>query len=194
MYFQKAPAAASLLDRWRDEAGIDVISRVMELLSQLTDLPVRRAREAEQEYFVGILRGVQHGINVHADYAPFEAVDWSIGNIVGQLSWNILLNEAPGSDTLIYDRRWCCPDDDLAWRKVVTRDSYDPKMLEGHPFKSMQPVPGDLTFFNSRNFHEVKGGDTWVDQQEAPIRFTVSSFVGLMPEQGDEPASLVLWS
>ena len=137
---------------------------------------------------------MRHGINIHADYAPFEAVDWSISNIVGQLTWNILLNEAPGSDTLIYDRRWQCPEDDQAWRKIITRNSYDLQMLEGHPFKAMRAVPGDLTFFNSRNFHEVKGGDTWCDQPDAPIRFTVSSFVGLLPGQGDEPASLVLWS
>lgn len=79
-----------------------------------------------------------------------EAAGWKIGNIVAQVTWNILLNEIPGGDTFVYDRQWQAPDDDLAWRKEFPRDSYHPQMLQGHPFKAMKAVPGDLTFFNPR--------------------------------------------
>ena len=73
-----------------------------------------------------------------------------IDGIAAQVTWNILLNKVPGGDTLIYDRQWQAPDDDVAWRKPFPRDSYFPQMLEGHPFKAMKAVPGDLTFFNPR--------------------------------------------
>lgn len=79
-----------------------------------------------------------------------EAVGWSISESAAQLTWNILLNQVPGGDTLIYDRQWHAPDDDVAWRKEFPKDSYQPQMLEGRPFKAMQAVPGDLTFFNPR--------------------------------------------
>ncbi|KAG4222201.1 hypothetical protein PC116_g29324, partial [Phytophthora cactorum] len=45
-------------------------------------------------------------------------------------------------------------------------------MLEGRPFKVMMAVPGDLTFFNPRNFHEVLPCDTSKKHPIAPIRFT----------------------
>ncbi|KAH8647282.1 hypothetical protein BX600DRAFT_443488 [Xylariales sp. PMI_506] len=193
-YFQEVSNAMSLQRRWKSEAGIDVVARVMETLSKMSGIPVRRARDGEREFFAGVLRAVNHGIGIHADYAPYEAADWSIDKIVAQLTWNILLNEVPGGDTLIYDRQWRAPDDDEAWRKEIPCDSYHPQMLERHPFKSMRAVPGDLTFFNPRNFHEVKACDTDRDHPVAATRFTVSSFIGYMPPQEDEPATLILWS
>lgn len=184
----------SLQARWKSEAGIDVAGRVMDSLRKISGMMVSRAYEGEQEYFAGILRAIDRGIGVHADYAPYEAVNWSVDKIVGQLTWNILLNEVPGGDTLIYDRQWCAPEDDVAWRKVFPRDSYQPQMLEGHPFKAMRAIPGDLTLFNPRNFHEVKACDTDQGHPVAAIRFTISSFVGYMPADGERPATLVLWS
>lgn len=193
-YFARKVEASSLLARWSDEAGIDILDRVITRLHQTTGMPVRLARDGEKEYFAGILRAVSHGIQVHADYAPYEASGWTIDRIAAQVTWNILLNEVPGGDTLIYDRRWQAPDDDVAWRKAFPRDTYFPQMLEGHPFKAMKAVRGDLTFFNPRNFHEVKACDTSRDHPDPAIRFTVSSFVGFLPSQGSEPATLVLWS
>ncbi|KAK6511886.1 hypothetical protein TWF481_000790 [Arthrobotrys musiformis] len=193
-YFDKAPGAWSLQTKWKSGAGIDVVERVIEVLRKATGMPVRLANEGEQDYFAGILRAIDRGIGVHADYAPYEAANWSIDKIVGQLTWNILLNEIPGGDTLVYDRQWVAPDDDEAWRKIFPRDSYHPQMLEGHPFKAMRALPGDLTFFNPRNFHEVKACDTNRDHPVAATRLTVSSFVGYMPAQNGEPATLVLWS
>jgi hypothetical protein len=140
--------AGSLHEKWRSEAGVDVIERIIETIQETSGLLVRRAKEGEQEYFAGILRAVDHGINVHADYAPYEATHWSIENVVSQITWNILLNEVPGGDTLIYDRQWHAPGDDEMWRKTFPRDSYQPQMLEGHTFKAMRAKAGDLTMFN----------------------------------------------
>lgn len=43
----------------------------MSRLQQLTDMEVRVAEEADREYFAGILRAVDRGIGVHADFAPY---------------------------------------------------------------------------------------------------------------------------
>ena len=67
-----------------------------------------------------------------------------------QLTWNILLNEVHGGDTLIYDRQWHAPEDDVEWRKPFPRYAYQPGVVEASAFKVMKPVPGDLTFFNPR--------------------------------------------
>ena len=70
-YFSKRKEACSLQDRWKNEAGVDVIQRVVDSLHRVTGMPVRLAREDDKEYFAGILRAVSHGIHVHADYAPY---------------------------------------------------------------------------------------------------------------------------
>lgn len=193
-YFHKVPEAMALQNRWKVEAGIDILERVVQCLKQATNMPVRLAREGDREYFAGILRAVERGINIHADYAPYEAAGWSIDKIVSQLTWNVLINKVAGGDTLIYDRQWRAPEDDEEWRKELARDSYQPQMLDGRPFKAMRAVAGDLTFFNPRNFHEVKACDTSREHPVPQIRFTISSFVGYMLPAGGEPATLVLWS
>ena len=149
-YFALGEEARSLQTRWKNEIGVDVIARVIAILQKTANMPVRLATEGDKEYFAGVLRAIDRGIGVHADFAPYEAAGWDIGNIAAQLTWNILFNKVPGGDTLIYDRLWQAPDDDLAWRKEFPRDSYHPQMLQGHPFKAMKAVPGDLTFFNPR--------------------------------------------
>ncbi|EAT78340.2 hypothetical protein SNOG_14103 [Parastagonospora nodorum SN15] len=194
-YFASTPAAYALQNRWRDEAGIDVLQRVASKLQETTGMMVQVAREEDgREYYAGILRAVDAGMHVHADFAPYEAVGWSVSQSVAQLTWNILLNQVPGGDTLIYDRQWRAPQDDMAWRKEFPKDSYHPQMLEGHTFKAMKPAPGDLTFFNPRNFHEVRACDTSKEHPKSAVRFTVSSFVGYLPARDGESEKLILWS
>lgn len=43
----------------------------MDKLRETTGMNVRLAREGEKEYFAGVLRAVDKGIDVHADYAPY---------------------------------------------------------------------------------------------------------------------------
>ncbi|KAI1802051.1 hypothetical protein F4811DRAFT_531399 [Daldinia bambusicola] len=193
-YLHDVQQARSLQARWKEEADIDILDRVATKIQEITNIMTRVAHEGDREYFAGIVRAADAGIAVHADWAPYETPAWSVGSLVGQLTWNILLNPVPGGETIIYDRQWNAPDDDLAWRKTIRADTYHKKMLEGRPFKVMMAVPGDLTFFNPRNFHEVLACDTSNKHPIAPIRFTVSSFIGYIPSNGSEPDTLVLWS
>ncbi|KAI0974374.1 hypothetical protein F4678DRAFT_458341 [Xylaria arbuscula] len=136
-YFEVALEARALQGRWKTEAGIDILQRVAEMLHGKTGLPVEVAREHDgREYFAGIVRASDAGIDVHADNALYETPEWSVGAIEGQLTWNILLNEVPGGETLIYDRLWEAPDDDIAWRTTQHSHTYQKEMLEGRPFKS----------------------------------------------------------
>ncbi|KAF3764030.1 hypothetical protein M406DRAFT_280107 [Cryphonectria parasitica EP155] len=192
-YFSGIKEAESLQVRWKEEAGIDIMQRVADSLGKTTGMPVRRAKEGEREYFAGVLRALDTGIQIHSDFAPYEGAGWEIGRVAAQLSWNILLNKVPGGDTFIYDREWQAPEDDMAWRKEFPKYAYDPKVVEGRAIKVMSAVAGDLTFFNPRNFHEVRPCDV-SKEAPTPMRFTVSSFVGYLPASGCEPPTLVLWS
>lgn len=66
------------------------------------------------------------------------------------MSWNILLNKVSGVDTIIYDREWRAPQDDVTWRKEYPNYAYDPKVVDACCHKVMSAVAGDLTFFNPR--------------------------------------------
>lgn len=79
-----------------------------------------------------------------------DGPEWEIGRISTQLTWNILLNQIPGGDTIIYDRPWQGKPDDVAFRKKKPSYAYSPLMAQGRIFKVMQPIETDLTLFNSR--------------------------------------------
>lgn len=70
--------------------------------------------------------------------------------MAAQATFNILLNEVPGGDTIIYDRQWVAPDDDVNWRGQIARDTYSPQMCDGRVVKVMKATAGDLTVFNPR--------------------------------------------
>ncbi|KAI8627985.1 hypothetical protein F5Y19DRAFT_476781 [Xylariaceae sp. FL1651] len=195
-YFDRVNEAGSLLERWKNDLGIDIVKRVMQSLEVTTGMTVRPAREAEKDYFVGVIRAIDAGIQIHADFAPFEGKGWEIGKIVAQISWNILLNPIPGGDTFIYDRQWRAPEDDLNWRKDFPKYAYDPRIVDGHALKVIKPVPGDLYWFNPRNFHEVRACDIAKDNLEqcSPTRYTVSSFAGFVPAHDNEPDTIIMWS
>ncbi|PSK42511.1 hypothetical protein B9Z65_4425 [Elsinoe australis] len=193
-YLSRVSEAYDLQRRWKTEAGIDLLQRVSDRLSDVTGLPVRVATEGEQEYFAGIVRCSQYGINMHADYVPYEAQGWSIQRVAAQATFNILLNEVPGGDTIIYDRQWVAPDDDVNWRGQIARDTYSPQMCDGRVVKVMKATAGDLTVFNPRNFHEVRACDTSKANPEPAFRFTFSAFIGYLPGENGKDDSLVLWS
>lgn len=70
-YFDSVEVARSLQARWEKEAGIDVLQRVMAVLREASGMSVRLASENDRDYFAGILRAVDRGIGVHADFAPY---------------------------------------------------------------------------------------------------------------------------
>ncbi|KAI3317694.1 hypothetical protein HD806DRAFT_514017 [Xylariaceae sp. AK1471] len=194
-YLNRVEEANSLQRRFKDEANVDILGRVAGLLQEATGLETRVAREGDRTYFAGLLRAVNDYIQIHSDYAPYDGAGWEIGKITSQLTWNILLRQVPGGDTIIYDRQWQGAADDKSFRKAFPRYAYEPAGVQGSIFKAMAPIEGDLTFFNSRNFHEVKPCDKAWDRPEDVVRYTMSSFVGYLPAPSKgAPPSLILWS
>lgn len=53
-------SALALQDRFINEARVDVVGRVMDVLEKATGLPVRMAQESERRYFAGLLRVVDN--------------------------------------------------------------------------------------------------------------------------------------
>ncbi|KAI0014518.1 hypothetical protein F4780DRAFT_767864 [Xylariomycetidae sp. FL0641] len=193
-YLSLVEPARALQKRFIHEAGVDVIGRVRDLIHDVTGLPVRLAREGDREYFAGILRVVEGNfIAPHADYGPFSDQQYEIGKVVGQVTWNILLENVPGGETLVHDRPWQGKPDDEMFQKERPQYAYRPHIYDGTITKVISPVEGDLTLFNSRNFHEVLRVDEWYGKTTRDMRCTISCFIGLLPEDAGGPC-LVLWS
>jgi hypothetical protein len=134
--------------------------------------------EGPDEYFAGLVRDVNVAL-LHLDFAPLDGPTWSVGNISSQLTWNIYLQSVDGGgDCQVYDRQWKLEDEQA---KVPGSYRYDSQVVAGSQSVCLRPAVGDLTFFNSRNFHEV--------HPSAGRRVTLSSFAGLIA-----PDRLVLWS
>lgn len=96
-----------------------------------------------------------------------------------------------GGKPIIYDRQWQGAADDAAFRNPLPSYAYSPTGLQGSLFVVIPPVEGDVTFSNSRNFHEVKPCDRTVGGPQEVLRLTMSSFVGLL--EGKARRELVLW-
>jgi hypothetical protein len=188
-YFKQVADARQLQARFTKETGIDVVSRVAKLVAEVSGLPVRIAQEGDRKYFAGLLRMINSSALIHADFAPYDGPAWEIGRIESQITWNILLSRVEGGESIIYDRAWRGEPDNKTFKKAPPSYGYTPLMVENHPFKVLQPMLGDLTFFNSRNFHEVK----LIDRPDAETRFTMSSFMGYLDSDAGGP-TIIMWS
>ncbi|CAG8071282.1 unnamed protein product [Penicillium olsonii] len=188
-YFESVPSARALQDRFIKEANIDIVGRVASYLHTVTTLPVRLAREGNQEYFAGLLRLINSSALIHADYGAYDAPGWEIGCISAQLSWNVLLREVQGGECVIYRRFWEGKSDDETFRQPSPGYGYRKDAVEGCDVQVVQPEVGELTLFNSRNFHSVNA----VRQPEIFPRYTVSSFIGLLPTAAGG-FEIILWS
>ncbi|SDT80505.1 2OG-Fe(II)-dependent halogenase WelO5 family protein [Actinoplanes derwentensis] len=179
-YFATAAAA----DRRRRAvlgADGDLLQKVLGHVGTAWNHPVGTACNADgAEYFAGLVRIINEAL-LHCDWAPHDAPGWSIASVTGQITWNIYCNlAAEGGTTVVYRRGWDASAEEFA---VDGSYGYDPRLVEGVPSVRIEPRQGDLTFFNSRNFHRVEASSP--DAR----RISVSSFIGRMPS-GD----LIAWS
>ncbi len=178
-YFAEAAAALDL--RARVVATMpDPLHLVLAELAADWEEPVRLAVEDGRAYFAGVFRSGA-GIKLHADWGPRDGPGWVIGDIVGQLAWNMYYS-APevGGELLVYDRSWS-PDLEAGARERFY--DYDPISVAGRRMVKIAIQPGDLVMFSSSNVHAV------ADAPNTATRITASSFVGERPD-----GSLVLWS
>ncbi|RYP35285.1 hypothetical protein DL767_003873 [Monosporascus sp. MG133] len=188
-YFGMVKEANVLQQRFIEEAGVDVVERVRNSIAKAAGIPVRVATEGDRKYFAGLLRVINSPALIHSDYAPYDAPGWKIGQIVSQITWNIFLKQVRGGESVVYNRYWRGKEDDEVFKKTAPSYGYQTLAVENAEFKVIPAVEGDLTFMNSRNFHEVRP----LDPPNEEWRYTISSFVGLLPSSAGGP-ELILWS
>lgn len=164
--------------------AFDPIQRLIARLSECWPADVEIASEPDfGDYFAGIIRIASHGIDLHADYAPFNTPGYVIEHINAQLGWNLFV-EAPGAGGITSVHN-------APWTPVMDGDtppqSYglDRSIVAGAQVFQYAPAAGDVVLFNSRNPHEVSAGEG----DGAVGRLQVGSFIGRMPDE-----RLVLWA
>ncbi|RYP21340.1 hypothetical protein DL765_002241 [Monosporascus sp. GIB2] len=73
-YFSSVKNAYSLQDWWKKELRIDILERIAHSLREASGIEVRLTHESERDYFAGVIRAINTGIQIHADFAAFTSV------------------------------------------------------------------------------------------------------------------------
>ena len=198
-YFREADKWRSLHRELENKVGINVWSKVVNQVASLVpDWDVEVATEGpNRTYFSGIFRALNNATHVHCDWSPYDSQteDWIINQVTCQAVFNLYLAPVKGGRTIIHDVQWT--EDALKFRDPNSY-GYRREIVEGKQKSYVQPTPGALCLFNSRNMHEVEK----VDLEPMPElglsyrpRLTLSSFMGLIPSEktGGRP-KLIFWS
>jgi hypothetical protein len=179
-YFSKVHAA----DQAREllfATTVDPVMLLVDALSEGWGDSVEVAREPDgHSYFAGVVRVIGQAL-IHCDWAPRDAVGWTIGSASAQLSWNIYYSLSEGGgETTVFRRPWSI---DLEPFANIENYGYTPEAVDGCCRQVIAPRQGELLLFNSRNLHSVNAASG------AGARITASSFIARMPSD-----TLVLWS
>jgi hypothetical protein len=134
-------------------------------------------------YFCGIIRDSSNGLMLHADFAPYQAPQYSIATVEAQIVCNFYVETpAEAGATTLYDAPW-------QWRpstpgEVAENYPLPDSLVAGAAAFGFRPQAGEAWFFNTRNPH-------WVAPSAADgqSRLAIACFIGRQPS-GD----LVLWS
>jgi len=182
-FFADVPAANAKRDAVLRES-FDALQRLIDLLAQhYPDGRVGVAEEALGQYFAGIIRFASEGVDLHADFAPFNSPDYAIGAIDAQLGWNFYAEElVSGGETTIHHAPWTpeMKPGEIPQSYNLPRDI----VADAETF-TFSANAGDVVIFNTRNPHEIAGGVAAPGRD----RISIGSFIGRMPNR-----DLVLWA
>jgi hypothetical protein len=131
------------------ECGYDAFEILINYLKNNFHVNISLAKKGGLSYCPLTIRDLATSVLPHADFGPYDGVDWEINKVIKQLAWNIYLtNPGEGGETIVYDQQWT---DDV----VMDENSYGIKDFN-KPIKTIfSPKVGRLVLFNSRNFHAV---------------------------------------
>jgi hypothetical protein len=193
-YFQAVRELGDLHGKLGEKVGVNVFAMVMSLIRSLVpaDWEVCLAREDsnDEQYFAGIVRGINNGTPIHCDWAPYDTrtEPWAISRVTHQAVFNLCLAPMEGGGTLVHDVQWT--PDALAYRDPDGYGYFE-GLVEGRKKAPLQPQPGDLYFFNSRNMHQVFPVAPGWERR----RMAMASFFGVLPPSKEgEKTKLVFWS
>ncbi len=178
-YFEAVERATELRDCIM-AASFNPLERLMVKIQECTGATVRIASEPSYgSYYAGLIRKIEHGTQLHIDYAPLEQSEWEIGTVIYQLSWNLYLKFYPHNNgqTHIYDRQWQPGNDQYK----LDSYGYSDTVIADADMITFKPCVGDVFIFNTRNFHIVEP----MNGQ----RVTFTCAIGLLPN-----GEIIFWS
>jgi len=183
-YFRDVAKAREQLAPVIERAGWDPIARLIERVQAVSRAPVGIAREEGLgDYYAGIVRSASEGVDLHADFAPFNSPAYAVGNIDAQLGWNFFAEGLlSGGQTTVHNAPWSPV---VAPGEIPQSYNLPRDVVAGARSIVYDPTPGDVVIFNTRNPHEIVGGKAPPGRD----RISIGSFIGRMPDR-----SLVLWS
>ena len=142
------------------------------------ELEVKIAKQGKREYFAGLIRFAEDGTMTHVDFAPTDAVGYSVDKVVGQVAWNLFLRApSSGGYCRVFKNLWC-----EEYEQCRVSYGYKGSVAAGSSYFDIEAVKGDIVLFNCRNFHQV-------EQSAGEDRVTAGSFLGKLPND-----KYVLWS
>ena len=151
-YFKKSKSSNDVLKKIFSYT--DPQEKMLAKISASCGKKIQFAREKSQPYSHGIIRLHQPGtmINIHRDNASFEASNFSVSELSGQLSAILHLQSAESGGTLsIFDKFWTKADE--KHRKPVF--GYSKKAIKNTPQTSISCNQGDLVLINPKKYHSV---------------------------------------
>ena len=181
-YFAKVAQADALRKQVFKESG-DLLLDIINTIEASWPAKVEIACEEDlgKQYFAGLVRVINKAL-VHFDWAPKDAIGWSVSQITAQLAWNLFLQIGDqGGCTRVYHKQWQAIDEGY---HIAGSYAYDAAVVHESEYIEIAPRQGEFVLFNSRNFHEV---DANISTRE---RITLSSFIGLSQVTNE----LLFWS
>lgn len=182
-YFEDVKAADSELAAVTSRS-FDPVRRLIDKLRSVYPHGVGPGEEPGLgKYFAGIIRIASEGVDLHADFAPFNTLDYAIRHIDSQLGWNFFAEQPlSGGVTTVHNAPWT---PELVPGQIPQSYGLPRDIVRDAPAFDYAPTAGDVVIFNTRNPHEIAPGVA------APgvDRVSIGSFLGRMPDQ-----SLAMWA
>jgi hypothetical protein len=182
-YFRDVPAADEKREAVQRES-FDAMHRLVDRLAEHYDAGrVGIAAETLGSYYAGIIRQASEGVDLHADFAPFNSPTYVIGTVDAQLGWNFYAEAlVAGGETTVHHAPWT---PEIKAGEIPQSYDLPRETVAGAETFTFTPDLGDVVIFNTRNPHEIAGG------QSAPgrERISIGSFIGRLPNR-----DLVMWS
>lgn len=183
-YFEKARTTKQIFDEIFFELE-DPSKKIFQMLSGLFPKHYMRvAQEFQNNYSPYVIRIHKngHSIPVHKDRVSYEGRDYSLSDIVQQLSCILHIQKPEkGGDLIIYKKNWQKSDE--KYRRIDFGYSYD-LVSSSRSSKISNLKSGDLVIINPNNYHEV----TEISGQIS--RITLGMFLGFYTKRQE----IVSWA
>lgn len=168
-------------------AGYEPLTQIMALLSDIWPARVEVATEPSYgRYFAGGIKTRVSGSDLHFDYVPITETNYSIADVVDQLSWNLYLDvPADCGATTIYNAPVARDEVVPASPTGKWNNKLPSERVAGCEHYTFQPKIGEVVFINTRYPHSIDMSSI----ADGEWRAQTGSFIGRMPDE-----RLVLWS